>query len=375
MSGMFGVSFGGRRYRPRVAIRPPGQARLALVSTFPPCRDGIAKYAEQLADAQAQGREVVRIGLPGSRADIHLRLGGGVRPLRLLRKTRRSDDVWIMWHPEFFIQGRYWSRVATYAALGVVGRRRRVRMVVHEPVSGPRAGSGLQRRALACVERKTEAWCWGSGMDLAFHSERERTGFLGVWCTLAPRAQTSICDHGRFFRRYGSSLQPREARQRLGVDSGSPLFLCIGFIGRHKGFDRAIQAFAHGSVGKAQLYVVGSCLYDSGEVSNYIEELRLLAQATPGVHFEQRFVDDAEFDLWVQAADAILVPYRSIASSSVVARARLYGTRVVATAVGGLPEQLGPDDILVESDSELTLALEALAHHPPSSTVTSLERG
>jgi glycosyltransferase involved in cell wall biosynthesis len=76
---------------------------------------------------------------------------------------------------------------------------------------------------------------------------------------------------------------------------------------------------------------------------------------------EERFLDDDELDLWIQAADAVLAPYRSAASSSVVARARLLGTRVVATAVGGLPEQLGSGDILVATDDELTKALSDLA--------------
>jgi glycosyltransferase involved in cell wall biosynthesis len=80
-----------------------------------------------------------------------------------------------------------------------------------------------------------------------------------------------------------------------------------------------------------------------------------------GARLEERFLDDDELDLWIQAADAVLAPYRSAASSSVVARARLLGTRVVATDVGGLPEQLGSEDILVTTDAEFRKAISDLA--------------
>jgi hypothetical protein len=55
----------------------------------------------------------------------------------------------------------------------------------------------------------------------------------------------------------------------------------------------------------------------------------------------------------------VVLPYRSIWSSSVLARAALYGTPVIATAVGGLPQQAREraDITLVSSDVELRAAL------------------
>ena len=74
----------------------------------------------------------------------------------------------------------------------------------------------------------------------------------------------------------------------------------------------------------------------------------------------ERLVDAGEFDLWLLAADAVVLPYRAIASSSVAARARMLGRPIIATRVGGLPEQLGPGDVLVDSDAELERALSDL---------------
>jgi len=69
------------------------------------------------------------------------------------------------------------------------------------------------------------------------------------------------------------------------------------------------------------------------------------------------FLSDEEFDLWVAAADWILLPYRRAFSSGVLARAQTLGTPAIVTDVGGLREQSGPGDVVVSSEQELTEAV------------------
>lgn len=340
-------------------LRSPDNRRCVIVSTFPPRIDGIARYAEQFANSKAAERTVVRIGLPGSIADKVRRLDGGLRPLQMLSRTRASDEIVLMWHPEFYISGRAWSRVAAYLALGLVLRARHVNVVVHEPDSVVPQKRGVRRLA-ARVERAAQRWCWRAPARLLFHSERERRDFTKRSGRPADRQRGVVIDHGAHFRPYVQASR-EEARRFLRLDPDKAVFLCIGFLGRHKGFDRAIQAFRCLTEDTARLYIVGSPLYDSVEIAGHVEELRTLGASVPGVRLIERFLEDAEFDLWVCAADAVLAPYRSAASSGVVARARLLGTTIVASRVGGLPEQLGPDDIVIESDEELSAAVARLA--------------
>jgi GT2 family glycosyltransferase/glycosyltransferase involved in cell wall biosynthesis len=334
--------------------------RTFVVSTFPPRRDGIARYADQLAEGlRGKGVEVSRIGFPGSTAEQCVRLDGGLRALVLLADTRRKDELILMWHPELFITGHAWDRTAAYLALGVVTRLRRTTVIVHEPdADGGSPREGL--RAIAdALEERARTWFWNSRAEVAFHSDRERDDFVRAHLGLRRRERLTVSDHGRFFRPYASATRA-EARRRLGLDHGL-LFLCVGFIGRHKGFDRAVRAFAELPRGVANLQIVGSLLYETNEARAYADELRQLVEQVDGAHVEERFLDDDELDLWIQAADTVLAPYRSAASSGIVARARLLGTPVVAAAVGGLPEQLGSGDILVTTDDELTKALSDLA--------------
>jgi glycosyltransferase involved in cell wall biosynthesis len=338
-------------------LRKPG--RYVVVSTFPPRKDGIARYAEQIAKDRNGEREVVRIGLPGSAADRVMRVDGGLRPLRLARATRRADEIVLMWHPEFYISGRAWSRIAAYLALGLVLRARHANVVVHEPDSVVPQKCGV-RRLVARVERAAQRWCWRAPARLLFHSERERGDFAKLSGRPADRQSGVVIDHGAHFRPYVQASR-EEARRFLRLKPDKAVFLCIGFLGRHKGFDRAVRAFASLPAGVAELHIVGSPLYDTPEVREYIHELRDLVATVPRAFLREEFLDDSGFDLWVRAADAVLVPYRSASSSGVIARARLLGTAVIASRVGGLPEQLGREDIVVESDEQLSAALEQIA--------------
>jgi glycosyltransferase involved in cell wall biosynthesis len=339
--------------------------RDVVVSTFPPRRDGIGRYADQLAFELGTRREVIRIGLPGSSADRVVRLDGALRPLRLLRLTRRSDHVTLMWHPEFFISGRAWGRAAAYLSLGTVLRRRRVRVVVHEPDRDIRQRRGARRLADS-LERSAQDWCWASGAEFSFHSRWEKARFESRFPHPASSRRLSILEHGKTFRPFAEATRT-DARERFGWEQQATVFLAIGFLGRAKGFDRAVRAFARLPKGAAQLLIVGDRLYEnSAEVGSYVRELRALTGAVPGARLEERFVEDEEFDLLIIAADAVLAPYRSAASSGVVARARLLRTPVIATQAGGLCEQLGPDDVLVRSDDELAEALlrfSSTRHH------------
>src|SRR5205823_11174983 len=76
---------------------------------------------------------------------------------------------------------------------------------------------------------------------IVFHSKRERALFLEA-VPVQPR-RTAVVEHGESFRPR-TVMSRAEARESLGIEPDSFVFLCIGFIQRHKGFDRAVRAFS-----------------------------------------------------------------------------------------------------------------------------------
>jgi len=353
------------------AVNLGGSGRCVIVSKFSPAPDGIAKYADQMALSHEGEGRIFRVGLPGSAADVVVRLDGGLRPLRLMLATRRDDRLLVMWNPWYYISGRTPQRIAAYVALGLVLRSRRVSITIHEPIEVVASGTDPLRRLARRLERAAQRWCWASPAELVFHSHWEKEQMEARLGRTIATQRVSIIDPGTFYRPF-TTANREQARKGLAIDWDGPVFVCVGFIARHKGFDSAVRAFSQVGNGRGRLYVVGSKPYESPHIDEYLHELRVLMATVPDAYLIERFVDDVEFDLWIRAADAVVVSYRSsVSSSAVAARARVLGTTVVATAKAGIPEQLGRDDQLVTTDEELASALSRLCGGREADTARS----
>jgi glycosyltransferase involved in cell wall biosynthesis len=114
-----------------------------------------------------------------------------------------------------------------------------------------------------------------------------------------------------------------------------------------------IRAFNAVNPDNAELYIIGSLRLRYDATVNYLRLLRFLAAGNSRVVLIEKFVSDQEFDTWIAACDYIVAPYREIWSSSIVARAKLFGKKVIASDVGGLDEQLDGEGFLFTTDAEL----------------------
>ncbi|HEY9475001.1 MAG TPA: glycosyltransferase, partial [Mycobacteriales bacterium] len=329
--------------------------RILMVTPYPPNRDGIAAYAVQSVRAlRAAGHQVEVLSSGPSAAHHHLDLVGPRGALALARRVRGYDRVVVQFHPDFFYPpgASAWQRALEGLALTAAFRRARsVEVVLHE-IDG-RHG----RRTTVHGRVTRRMWC---SVDLVrVHTERDRQNFsrdFGV-----PRSKIEVIDHGADFvpRTHHDRVS---ARASLHVPPGAFVFLSIGFIQPHKGFDRAVHAFADLGVRHGRLDVVGSVRVEEPAYLAYRDELAALVQGTQGAYLHDGFVSDELFDRWIVASDVVVLPYRSIWSSGVLERARLFGRPVIATAVGGLPEQAAASGVVLVSDEgELRRAMRAAA--------------
>jgi glycosyltransferase involved in cell wall biosynthesis len=329
-------------------------SRLLVVSYYAPYRDGIAAYAlQEVRWLRAQGHEVEVLSPVPSAAHHHLPLGGPRSAVALARFARGYDRVVVQYHPELFL-GRCRSpraRVATWLALVAFTRAARVELRLHEVDFSAFAGNPVERALAARMLRKAA--------ELSVHTPAERDRLadeLGV-----PASRITVIEHGRAFRRH-TAADRDAARRELGLADDTHVFLSIGFIQAHKGFDRAVAAFGRAGLGRAEYHVVGSTRVEHPEYVAYARELQRLVEATPGAHLHHRYVSDEEFDRWILAADTVVLPYREIWSSGVIERCRLYDTPAIVSRVGGLEDQVPEGTRLVgDDDEELVAALQEAA--------------
>ena len=329
--------------------------KILMVSPYPPAPDGIASYAVQsVAALIAQGHQVEVLSPGPSAAHHHLDLVGPRGALALAKRVRGYDRVIVQFHPDFFFplppSPKAWT--LSSAALTVAFRAaRELHVVVHE--IDYRIGKGRGPLALASHA------LWRSVDRVLLHTEGERADFIAAFGLKPERVQ--LLPHGGDFTPRTSHTRA-SARLSLGLPADVQLFVSIGFLQRHKGFDRGVRAFNGLDPAHNQLVVVGSARLEDEATAAYVGELTDLAEQVPGVDVRVEYVSDELFDRWLVAADTVVLPYRSIWSSGVLERAALYDRPVIVTDVGGLAEQAGDRGVtLVADDAQLAAAMHLAA--------------
>lgn len=327
---------------------------ILVVSSYPPRHCGIGAYAhDQVQRLREGGQHVTVLTAPDGEGDLTARLLGGAAFLRAARIGRRFDRIVVHFQPALYFRPRRpVSKVLTSGAflLLTLLHGRKLDIVVHE--ADPPKAWRPDYALLRAVFRRAG--------QVSFHTEAERQALerdyrVRVRARIVPHTVAAGSVGGR-----------REARVRLGLPAGDgPIFVCAGFLQPSKGFDRAIEAFAantasEGKTGEAngaRLYIVGSVREPTPQNVSFARALARRAQDISGVTVIDRFVSDEEFDLWVAAADRIVLPYRRSWSSGILARAHALGTPAIVTAVGGLAEQANEQDVVVHDDAELAGAM------------------
>ncbi len=340
--------------------------RVLVVSSYPPRHCGIGSYARnQVERLRGAGDEVTVLSPPDGAGDVRAEFIGGAAFRRAASLGVRFDRILVHFQPAlYFPPRRAVSKVLTAASLLwlVLRRRPSVELVMHEadrPSSLWRPDYALLRLAFALARR------------LDFHTDAERRAFesdyrvrLGSRAVLVPHLVS--VDPSALDQRH------EEVRERLGIGERSfPVLVCIGFLQPSKGFDRALEAFArvfgsddegsgNGSRRDGSLYLVGSVREDTPENRAYAGALRGRVAEVRGAHLVERFVTEEEFDLWIAAADRLVLPYRRSWSSGVLARAHELGVPAIVCDAGGLREQAAAADVIAEGDDGLVKAFEAL---------------
>jgi glycosyltransferase involved in cell wall biosynthesis len=135
---------------------------------------------------------------------------------------------------------------------------------------------------------------------------------------------------------YGSAIDQREARSRLGIESEGPVLLFFGFIRKYKGLDLLLKAIASDTIRRQNMRIV-----IAGEWYEDAAPYKALANSL-GVNemiiWRDHFIPESEISTYFSAADAVVQPYRNATQSGISALAFAYNKPLISTRVGGLSE-------------------------------------
>jgi len=150
-----------------------------------------------------------------------------------------------------------------------------------------------------------------------------------------------VTPHPHYRGVYPNSISPAEARGRLDLPADALVFAFVGKIRPYKNVDGLLRAFLEYQDPRARLLIAGEA--DTGA---YGSALAQLASSDPRVKFVPSFVPDDQLQLYLNAANLVVFPFREVTNSGSVLLALSYDRPVAvvdAPVFRELQAKTGPE--------------------------------
>jgi beta-1,4-mannosyltransferase len=162
-----------------------------------------------------------------------------------------------------------------------------------------------------------------------------------------------IIPHGHWIGSYPNDINREDARERLGLSGSNHIFLFMGLCKPYKGLENLIDSVATLPQGTT-LVIAGK--FPSQEYQTKITALAERAGPSRVAVFPG-FIADDQLQVFLNAADTVVLPYREILTSGVTMLAMSYGRPVVAPRLGSLIDVVNDrSGVLYEMDEPNGLA-------------------
>lgn len=173
-----------------------------------------------------------------------------------------------------------------------------------------------------------------------------------------------------------TTLEPAEARRRLGVGETDPCVLFFGNIAPYKGVEYLVRAVARARVKLPSLRLViagrtkGSEAYWRA-VQSEIQQLNMRANVIERIEY----IPDEEIETYFKAADVLVLPYSRVFQSGVLFLGYNFGLPIVASDIASFRDDIVEGEtgyVFAPNDADALAA--TLQHYFESSLYRSLEQ-
>jgi len=153
------------------------------------------------------------------------------------------------------------------------------------------------------------------------------------------QAGVFVIPHPSFIGFYPDSVNKEFARKQLGLTNQKRVLLFFGGIRPNKGIDRLIDAFISLQGDDWVLLIAGR----PWQPMSYVEDIVLRARRDPRIYLSVEDIPEDKVQVYYRAADAVVLPFVNILTSSSALLAMSFGRPVIAPAIGCLTELITPD--------------------------------
>jgi glycosyltransferase involved in cell wall biosynthesis len=145
----------------------------------------------------------------------------------------------------------------------------------------------------------------------------------------------TVVPHGNYVDWYPNEVARPEARARLGIPESALVFLFIGLIKPYKGVFELIDAFSRIATDDVFLVIAGKPYRDE-----LAHELRSRTDGKPNVKLFPQFTPDESVQMYLNACDCTVFPYRDILTSGSVLLSMTFARACIAPRIGCVTEDL-----------------------------------
>lgn len=156
------------------------------------------------------------------------------------------------------------------------------------------------------------------------------------------RRRISVVPHGHYVDNYENEISREEARRELGYGEGETVFLFFGQIKAYKGVVQLVDAFTSIDEPDYRLLIAGNPSNDA--IGRELEER---AAGDDRIRSVLEFVPEEEIQLYMNAADAVVLPYTDITTSGSAILVMSFGKGMIVPRLGCLPELLDEEGALM----------------------------
>lgn len=144
-----------------------------------------------------------------------------------------------------------------------------------------------------------------------------------------------IIPHGHFADFYQNGISSENARKKIGIDKDQTVFLFFGAIEPYKGILDLLKAFKSRGRNDETLLIAGKVCDDK-----FIETIMTSIADSTNIVFIPGFVPDNEIQIYMNACDVVVFPFKDIFTSGSVILAMSFGKTCIVPALGCVPELL-----------------------------------
>jgi glycosyltransferase involved in cell wall biosynthesis len=165
------------------------------------------------------------------------------------------------------------------------------------------------------------------------------------------REKVTVIPHGHFVDDYPNEVSRTAARAHLEVGQEETVYLFFGWIRRYKNVPLLIETFAELDAEAATLLVAGNPRTEALE-----RAVREAARGVDGVRTRLEFVPDEEVQYYMNAADAVVLPFRTgrqtLLTSGSALLAMSFGRALIAPRLGCIGDVLDEDGGFCYAESD-----------------------